>query len=1109
MEDLTMILLQCFRYFGFLVYAIMAGYILYRNPKSLLNISCALLISSFAIWTIADPDSLSNDFMKETVILFQNIASFGWISIASFFICFSLAFSKREKLLKKKSVLVLIFILPVILLSQEWTVGLSSPILRDSGWYFGWKESFWTYLYYVYYISFMLTSIYIIYRHGIQTKQITEKKQSEIIVATAIISLIGATVTDVIMPLLDIHVIPQIGKIVLFVFGGGIVYAIVKYEFLIVSIAFAADNILSTMGELLILTNQEGSILNVNKAVTDTLKFDQKELSGKSIATLLSDSHLTITLLERITQGEIIKNHDAYLLVKDAGEIPVIFSCSPLKDKKGEMKGIVFVASDNTLRKRIEEALQESEARYRLLFETSVDGILMVDVETMTFKYANPALCSMLGYSEEELTTLGIQNIHPKQDLQRILDEFKLQSRGDKTLASDIPCLRKDGTIVYADINTTTISIDGRTMAVGHFRDITERKQAEEALAQEQYLMSALMHNLPDYIYLKDKESRFIKISKAHAKSLRLSSAEEAIGKTDFDFFSEEYARHTYEDEQEIIRTGKLLTKEEKETWSDRPDTWVSTIKFPLVNQDGSILGIFGISWDITERMKMEEALHKSEQRYRLLIENANEGILVAENGFLKFVNPMMQELTDFTKEELLTLPFVDFVHPEDRELVISNHLKRLKGEQDIPRYHLRLFTKDGNVKWIEMNGVKIEWEGAPATLNLLTDISKRKLAEDKLRESEEKLSTLFDSMTEMVMMNELVFNEQGEAIDYRITDCNPSFTAIIGIEKEEIIGKLGSEIFQNEASVNLSIYAKVAITGEPYEFTTYYAPIGKHLIISVVSPKKNYFSTIATDITVIQKIQDEIKDKNKELENYLYVASHDLRSPLVNIQGFSYRFQKQIDAVKNELSQCELETETKHSLDKLTNEDIPKTLHFILSNVTKMETLINGLLQISRTGRVVMKIAKVNMNRLIETIIGGNNFQITELSAKVTIQDLCDCYGDESLLNQLFSNIIGNALKYRDPNRQLVIEIASQVQSNKVIYSISDTGIGIDARHLEKVWDVFYRVDPDSEVSGEGIGLSVVKRIIDKHKGKIWVESEVGKGSVFYIELPRTEFTE
>ena len=129
---------------------------------------------------------------------------------------------------------------------------------------------------------------------------------------------------------------------------------------------------------------------------------------------------------------------------------------------------------------RTEEALRRSEARYRALFETSADGILVADIETKAFKYANPALCRMLGYTEEELRKMGVADIHPKEAFQKVVGEFEAQARGDKTLALDIPCLRKDGTILYVDINTTHIVIDDRLCNIGFFRDVTERKQAEE-----------------------------------------------------------------------------------------------------------------------------------------------------------------------------------------------------------------------------------------------------------------------------------------------------------------------------------------------------------------------------------------------------------------------------------------------------------------------------------------------------------------------------------------------------------------------------------------------------------------------------------------------------
>jgi signal transduction histidine kinase len=148
-------------------------------------------------------------------------------------------------------------------------------------------------------------------------------------------------------------------------------------------------------------------------------------------------------------------------------------------------------------------------------------------------------------------------------------------------------------------------------------------------------------------------------------------------------------------------------------------------------------------------------------------------------------------------------------------------------------------------------------------------------------------------------------------------------------------------------------------------------------------------------------------------------------------------------------------------------------------------------------------------MNELLKTIITGLNYQIVETSSTVIVEQLNDCYGDENQLNQLFTNIIGNAIKYRDKNRKMTINISSSVQFNRVSYAISDSGIGIAQRHLERIWDIFYRVDSGSPEAGDGIGLSLAKRIAEKHKGKIRAESEEGAGSTFFIELPKNAFVE
>jgi signal transduction histidine kinase len=386
------------------------------------------------------------------------------------------------------------------------------------------------------------------------------------------------------------------------------------------------------------------------------------------------------------------------------------------------------------------------------------------------------------------------------------------------------------------------------------------------------------------------------------------------------------------------------------------------------------------------------------------------------------------------------------------------------------------------------------------------------KLVEERtieLKESEGKLNALFTSLTEMVVMHEIVLNAAGEAIDYRIIDCNKVFPEVTGIPKEDAIGKLASQVYEANPPPYLEKFAKVALGGDPHEFTTYYAPLDRHFMISAVSPQAGKFATITTDISEMMQIQEMILAKNKEMENYLYVVSRDLRTPLVNIQGFSHRLKKQADSIKTLFLDKTLEPEILHQLGNITDENIPKSLNFILGNVEKMDTLINSLINLSRTGRVKMNIQQIDMNVLFAKILQSLDFQIKGAQSKIHIHSLPKCYGDAELLNQLFANIISNALKYSDPKRALEITVDAKEIYNKVVYTIKDTGKGIAQKHLDKIWDVFYRIDQRSGITGEGIGLSLVKRIAEKHKGKVWAESEENKGSVFNIELHNRTFTE
>ncbi|MDP2303168.1 MAG: ATP-binding protein [Ignavibacteria bacterium] len=386
--------------------------------------------------------------------------------------------------------------------------------------------------------------------------------------------------------------------------------------------------------------------------------------------------------------------------------------------------------------------------------------------------------------------------------------------------------------------------------------------------------------------------------------------------------------------------------------------------------------------------------------------------------------------------------------------------------------------------------------------VTIFTDITSEKKQQEKFR-------ALFDAMTEMVVLHEIVFDDNNEPINYRIIDCNTAFSRITGIGRETVKGKLATEVYQTNKAPYIEEYAKVGITGKPYEFYTYYPAMDKHFMISVVSPEIGQFATITTDITGIKQTEELIQAKNKELENYLYIASHDLRSPLVNIQGFSSRITKQIESLQAQFKDLDIPEQSFEKISSILCTGIPKSLSFIFANVSQMDTLIKGLLTISRTGRVKMVVQQIDMNELIRKVLSSYNYQIEEAKAIINVSQLPHCFGDVNLLNQLFSNLIHNSLKYRRPETPIVINIKGNQKNKRVTYSIEDNGIGIDEINQMKIWDVFYRVNPQTNESGDGIGLNLSAKIVEKHKGKIWVESIPGKGSIFYIELLETEFAE
>lgn len=246
-----------------------------------------------------------------------------------------------------------------------------------------------------------------------------------------------------------------------------------------------------------------------------------------------------------------------------------------------------------------------------------------------------------------------------------------------------------------------------------------------------------------------------------------------------------------------------------------------------------------------------------------------------------------------------------------------------------------------------------------------------------------------------------------------------------------------------------------------------------------------------------------ELGRKNEEMESMIYSASHDLRSPLVNIQGFCQRLDKARGDIAARLAQDDVPEAVRSSLANLLGERMPAALGFIKSSSLKMDTLINGLLRLSRAGRAQLTIQTLDMNALLRDVIANLTIQVQQAGASVTMGNLPPCLGDPAQLHQVFSNLIDNAIKYRDPARTLVVTINGSQSGGRVRYSVEDTGEGIAEAFQPLVWQLFQRLNPTGSVAGEGLGLTLVRRILDRLHGQITLTSTVGQGSCFTVDLP------
>jgi signal transduction histidine kinase len=368
--------------------------------------------------------------------------------------------------------------------------------------------------------------------------------------------------------------------------------------------------------------------------------------------------------------------------------------------------------------------------------------------------------------------------------------------------------------------------------------------------------------------------------------------------------------------------------------------------------------------------------------------------------------------------------------------------------------------------------------------------------------------------MLEGYALHEAVFDQAGRMVDFKYLEFNPVAQEIVNIPRDKIVGKTALQLFPNLVERGLmDKYADVMATGKSAYIEDFYYEgdtVNKAFDISCFCLDEKHFVCIFRDITNSKRSEQEreillgnLSEKTSEMENLLRIVTHDLRVPLVNIQGFGHELEADCKLMTKTLNEVDLDKQVEKEISALIDEDIPQSINFISTSVKKMNSLIEGLNQLSKAEKVDLNIETLDMNEVIQQVTETLHFRVDELGASMNIESLPDCKADANQINQVFSNLIDNSLKYLDPVRKGQITITGQAKEDKSIYCVEDNGIGIPQKHIDKVFALFHQVDGKSEAGGEGVGLATVKQMLSRNNGRIWVESEEGKGSKFFVSLP------
>jgi PAS domain S-box-containing protein len=769
-----------------------------------------------------------------------------------------------------------------------------------------------------------------------------------------------------------------------------------------------------------------------------------------------------------------------------------------------QIAGRVWSFRDISERKRVEEALANERNVLRTLIDNLPDNIFVKDVDSR-FVVSNLAHARLLrAKTPDEIVGKTDFDIFPPELAgSYYADEQAVIQSGQPLLNREERTIDPEGkTRWYLTTKVPLRDDQGKVVGLaGVNRDITERKRVEEALANERNVLRTLIDNLPDNIFIKDAESRFVTTNLVHVHHLRAKTLDEVVGKTDFDIYPRELAASYYADEQAVIQSGQPLVNREERTIDPEGKTrWYLTTKVPLRDDQGKVIGIVGVNRDITERKAAEEELRKLSQFRETIIDNADVWLdVLDEKANVVIWNKAAEAISGYSREEVVGHGKIwEWLYPdEEYRKQLTNSVAEVRRGRVDQNFETAIRRKDDQtriISWNERN--LLDEHGKPVgSIAIGRDVTEHKRMEEKVRqyssnleqivaertsklaESERRFRELVDLLPQIVFetdengaiqfMNRAGFEATGRTEEELRRGLNMFQTFAVDDTARERIGRMmtGEKLGGREVTV-------LRRDGTTFPAMTYAAPIMRE-------GKAVGLRGIAVDITERERLEAQLVESQRlaAIGETAMMVGHDLRNPLQAMTGTLY--------VAKGLAASDNVADRKEAVGLLgTLED----------EIQYMDKIVSDLQDYARP--VGAELVETSLPDLVRE--AASNAKIpSNVEVAVNVQSgLSNVKLDPALFRRVLTNLILNAVQAMPKGGKLTI--AGSRGDGSLTVAVQDTGVGIAPENLGRVFTPFFT----TKAKGQGLGLAVCKRLTEAQGGTINVTSRVGEGSTFTIKI-------